>query len=105
MPRFAPIRPIVSYSRGDTIALPSSPPNTFEHLIVHPAIHAWVVWLSPPRLRSKSRIYSPLIVLTPENSPWEKLSVGKPPRVFVNIVIAAVPYRPYDSTTGLSLSA
>src|SRR5687768_17864844 len=38
--RFVPINPIVSYSSGETMILPSSPPNTFEHLIVQPAMQA-----------------------------------------------------------------
>ena len=40
MPRLLPIRPMVSYSSGDTTAFPSSPPKTLEQRIVQPAMHA-----------------------------------------------------------------
>jgi hypothetical protein len=43
---------------------PSSPPKTFEHLIVHPAMQACAASAGLPRVNVNSRKDSPLILST-----------------------------------------
>ncbi len=71
--------------------LPSSPPKTFEHLMVQPAIHACDGSDGLPRVNVNSRSASPPIFSAFSNVPREKFFTVNAAKLWHIGAMAAVP--------------